>query len=129
MVVTSTFKANPNSQIILHQNSTHQFYSTAKSSTLSCHMFKSLKLAQVSSTKKIMCPFAMPYMKWATSRVQHLFNLRTFSPTASSLIDLYNADLNIWTCAFIGFVVDFDKTKKIIGNKKKSFGLSIKRSF
>ena len=57
MVVSSVFWKNPNYQsiqIILHQNSMHQFYSTEKSLTLSCLPFKNLKLAQVSSTANIM---------------------------------------------------------------------------
>ena len=41
-------------------------------------MFKNLKLAQVSSTAKMMCPVAMPYIKWDTSKVQHKFNLNFF---------------------------------------------------
>ena len=84
-VVPSTFLTNQNyqtNQMILHQNSTHQFLSTAKSSTLSCNLFNNMKLSQVSSTSNMMCPFAMPYMKWATSKVQHQLNLTTLLPTA-----------------------------------------------
>ena len=56
-VVSSTFLTKPNSQsiqMVLHQNSMHQFSSTAKSSTLSCLLFNNLKLAQVSLTAKIL---------------------------------------------------------------------------
>ena len=79
---------------------------------------KNLKLAQVSSTANILCPFKMPYMKWATSKVQHQFNLTTLSPTASSLTQLYNADPKLCTCTFIGFVIDADKKIMFIGNKE-----------
>ena len=80
VVVYFTLLKNPNSQSKknLHQNSMHQFSSTAKSSTLSCLLLKNLKLAQVSSTAKMMCPVAMPYIKWDTSKVQHKFNLDFF---------------------------------------------------
>ena len=73
-VVSSTFLKNLNhqsNQIILHQNSMHQFSSTEKSLTLPYSIFKNLKMAQVSSMEKMLCPFTFPYMKWATSKVQH----------------------------------------------------------
>ena len=95
--------------MILHQNSMHQLQSTEKSSTLSFPLFKNMKLAQVSSTANMLYPFAMPYMKWATSKVQHQFNLTTLLPTASSPTQFYNADPKLWTCAFIGFVIYVDK--------------------
>ena len=99
----------------------HQFSSTSKSSTLSCPLFKSLKLAQVSSTENILCPFAIPYMKWATSKVQHQFNLTKFLPTASSLTQFYNSDPKLWTCIFIGFVIDANKNNfMFIGNKENT---------
>ena len=37
----------------------HRFLSTEKSSTLSCPLFKNMKLAQVSSPEKMMCPFTI----------------------------------------------------------------------
>ena len=51
----------------------------------------------------------MPYMKWATSKVQHQFNLNFFSPTASSPTNLYNAYPKLLTYAFICFVIDVEK--------------------
>ena len=122
--ISSTFLTNPNSQsnkMILHQNSMHQFSSTEKSSTLSCPLFKNMKLAQVSSTARMMCPFEMPYIKWSKSKVQHQSNLTKFSPTESSLTQLYNADPKLCTCAFIGFMVDADKNNfMFIGNKENT---------
>ena len=119
-VVSSTFLKNPNyqsNQMILHQNSMHQFSSTAKLSTISCPMFKNLKLAQVSSTKNMLCPFDIPYMKWATSKVQHQLNSIILSSMVSSLTQLYNAYQKLWACTFIGFMIDADKKKAFIGNK------------
>ena len=51
----------------------------------------------------------MPYRKWATSKVQHQFNLTKFPTTASSLTQVYNSNPKLWTCPFIGFVIDTDK--------------------
>ena len=66
-----------------------------------------------------MWPFTMPYMKWATSKVQNQFNLTTLSPTESSLTQLYKVDPKLWTCAFIGFTIDADKNNfMFIGNKE-----------
>ena len=47
-----------------------------------CLLFNNLKLAQVSSMADMLCPSAMPYMKWSTSKVQHQFYLTTLLPTA-----------------------------------------------
>ena len=111
-VVSSNFLTKPNyqsNQMILYQNSIQQFQSKAKSSTLSCNMFKNLKLAQVSSTENMLYPFTITYMKWATYNVQQKFNLTTFLPTSSSMTQLYNADTKICTWTFIGFVIDAKK--------------------
>ena len=86
-----------------------QFSSTAKSSTLSCFLFKNLKLAQVSSTEKMICPFVMIYIKWATSKVQYQFSLITFSPKSLSLTQFYNAYPKLRACAFIVSMIDADK--------------------
>ena len=128
-VVSSSFPTKPNSQsnqIILNQNSMHQFSSTAKSSTLSCPLFKNLLLALVSSTAKMMCPLAMLYIKYFTSKFQHLFNFTTLSPTASSLTQLYNTDPNLRTCAFLDSWSMLKKTiLQSLGNKKNTILLTI----
>ena len=79
-LVCSTFLSKPNyqsNQMILHQKPTHQSYSTAKSSTLAFPLFNNMKLSLVSSTTKIIFHFAMPYMKWATSKVQQQLDFTT----------------------------------------------------
>ena len=52
-------------------------------------------------------------------------------PTASSLTQLYNTDPKPWTCTFIGFVIDSDKTIScsLETRKTQSFRLSINTSF
>ena len=99
----------------------HQFLSTENSSTLSCPLFNNLKLDQFSSTENMLSPFAMSYMKWATSNVQHQLILTTLLTTTSSQTQLYNADPKLWTCAFICFVIDADKNNfMFIGNKENT---------
>ena len=99
----------------------YQFHSTEKSLTLACLLFKNMKLDKVSSTANILCLFVILYIKWATSKVQQQFNLTTFSSTAWSLTQLYDAYPKLWTCTFIGFVIDSDKKNSIfIGNKENT---------
>ena len=75
----------------------------------------------MSSTANTLCPFSMTYMKWDISKVQHQFNLTTFSPTVSSLTLLFNADPSYAHALFIGFVIDVDKNDfMFIGNKEKN---------
>ena len=76
---------------------------------MSYPLFKNLKLDQVSSTAKGVFSFVIPYIKLYTSKFQHQFNLTTLAPTVSSLTQLYNTDPKLWTCAFIGFMINTDK--------------------
>ena len=78
---------------------------------------------------KVMCDFAMSYLKWATSKFQHQFNFTTFLPTTSSLTQLYNAYQKLYTCAFIFFVIHFHKNNfMFIGNKENTISPTIHKN-